>query len=298
MKYEVGRKVSLDDLASLIAAARSRDGHPPLGEHKWLDLEAVKDGFLNVVAADGGAVVGYAHASRHASGWGLEIVVHPDYRNDTVERELVRRALDAVAQHGGGTVHFWVFKPGNVHDELAGELGLRKGRDLLHVCVGLPVDYSAPLPPGVRLRPFEPERDADAWLEVNNRAFAGHPEQGAWDRPMLERRMREAWFDPDDFLVATDDAGIAGFNWTKLHPERKEGEIYVIGVDPDRKASGLGKALLVAGLEHMAKRGMQTCCLYVDEANESARSMYTKFGFDEDHRDRAYVTDVPAKHDG
>ena len=92
--------------------------------------------------------------------------------------------------------------------------------------------------------------------------------------------------------MATDDAGIAGFNWTKLHPDRGESEIYVVGVDPDRKAAGLGKALLVAGLEHMASKGMHTCCLYVDEANEAALAMYEKFGFTEDHRDREYAIDV------
>jgi mycothiol synthase len=149
-----------------------------------------------------------------------------------------------------------------------------------------------PLPPGVSVRAFEPGRDEDAWIDVNNRAFEGHPEQGGWDRETLEHRMKEPWFDPDDFLIATDDAGIAGFNWTKLHHDKAEGEIYVIGVDPGRKAGGLGKALLVAGLDHMARKGMHTCCLYVDEANEHALAMYTKLGFQEEHRDRAYVADV------
>jgi mycothiol synthase len=209
-----------------------------------------------------------------------------------VLEDLVRRALEAAADEGGGHVHYWVFRPDAADDALAAKLGMRKGRDLLHVCVDLPVDDGVALPPGMRLRAFRPGHDEDAWLAVNNRAFAGHPEQGDWDADTLHRRMNEPWFDAGDFLIAADDAGIAGFNWTKLRRDRGEGEIYVIGVDPDRKLSGLGKALLLAGLEHMAEQGMRTCCLYVDEANDTALALYKRFGFREDHRDRAYAIDV------
>ena len=53
---------------------------------------------------------------------------------------------------------------------------------------------SRPLPTGlaveVATRHFVPGRDEDAFLDVNNRAFAGHPEQGAWTIELL--RQREA----------------------------------------------------------------------------------------------------------
>ena len=52
---------------------------------------------------------------------------------------------------------------------------------------------------------------------MNNRAFAGHPEQGGWPEPTLARRMAEPWFDPTLFLLAFDAEGLAGFNWLK-HP--------------------------------------------------------------------------------
>jgi mycothiol synthase len=300
MELQVIRKVDpdqLDDLRHLLDAAKDHDHHSALGEHKWLDLvHGGRPGFAGVVASDGDKAIGYAHISGHAvsnaAHWGLEIVVHPQHRDRGVERALVERALEVVKEAGGGHLHLWVFQPGAVHDELASALGLQRGRDLLHMRIDLPISTEPNLPSGIRIRAFEPGRDDAAWLELNNRAFLHHPEQGAWDAETFERRMQQPWFDAQDLLLAVDDAGLAGSNWTKLDHDEKVGEIYVIAVDPSRHGSGLGKALSIAGLRHMADRGMRHGSLYVDSDNAKALAMYRKIGFDEHHADRAYVIDV------
>ena len=289
----------LERLKHLFDDVREHDHHEALGEHKWLDLvHGGRERFAGVIANENGHEhpVGYAHVSRHPkpdqAQWGLEIVVHPEHRGVGVEVELVSEALRLVAEGGGGHVHWWVFQPSEIHEGIAHRLGLKKGRDLLHMRVALPVSEKPVLPEGIRLRAFEPGRDEQAWLDLNNEAFHHHPEQGAWDLDTLERRMREDWFDADDFLLAEDQAGLAGSNWTKLDNERAVGEIYVIAVDPRHQGSGLGRALSLAGLEHMAQRGMRRGTLYVDASNEPALGMYRRIGFDVHHVDRAYVTDI------
>jgi mycothiol synthase len=67
------------------------------------------------------------------------------------------------------------------------------------------------------------------------------------------------------------------------------GEIYVIGVDPDAFGRRLGGALTVAGLDHLASRGLTVGMLYVDESNEPARKLYARLGFELHHRDRVYT---------
>lgn len=301
MELETIREIGPDQLASLeklFAAAHAHDGHEPLGEHKWLDLvHGGREGFGGVVANEEGHThpVGYAHLSRHPgehAQWGLEVVVHPEHRGIGVEAALVERALDLARDEGRGHLHMWVFQPSEIHDGIAHRFGLHRGRKLLHMRVGLPVGDDATVPDGVTLRPFEPGRDEDGWLEVNNDAFHHHPEQGAWDEATLQRRMSNPWFDPEDLLLATDDEGLAGFNWTKLDHDTKVGEIYVIAVHPTRQGTGLGKMLTIAGLEHMHDRGMHTGSLYVDADNEAAVRMYTKLGFEVHHTDRAYVIDL------
>ena len=184
-------------------------------------------------------------------------------------------------------MHWWVFDPTADDDELAGRLGLTLGRELLQMRRALPTD----LPYTVATRPFVPGVDEAAWVEVNNRAFADHPEQGGWTVDTLRRREGESWFDPEGFLLHERDGRLAGFCWTKLHLDGDPplGEIYVIGVDPDFQGLGLGRQLTLAGLDSIARRGVDIGMLYVDAANTAALALYERLGFTVHRTDRAYT---------
>ena len=278
------------------------DGHPSLGEAVWRDLdEPLEPVSAGVLATDEGRPVGFAYVYRSDSfsppHWAAGMVVHPDVRGSTgVEVALLERAVEHVAAAGGGLVVLWVFEPDQRDDEAAARAGFRHQRDLLQERVALPLGEEPAWPPGVEVRSFVPGQDDRAWLTVNNRAFADHPEQGGWVEATLERRMAEPWFDPKGFLLAFDADGLAGFCWTKVHPatdvDPELGEIFVIGVDPSRQGSGLGRALVVAGLAHLADRGIRTGMLFVDGDNEAALRLYESLGFTIHRRDRAYEHEV------
>jgi mycothiol synthase len=327
IKVRVLQDISQADLAEvrdLLAAVEAADDHPALGEHKWLDLVSGRRSFAGIVAEDPPHPhpVGYAHLSCNAGGaggaeagagagdaggdgpaartWGLEVVVDPEHRGVGVEVALVDAALEAAAGAGGGRLHFWVFRPTEIHDALAHRLGFSRGRELLQMRRPLPHPEAPRWPSGVRVRRFVPGQDEDAWLEVNNRAFADHPEQGGWDREAVRQREAEPWFDPAGFLLAEDAGGLAGFCWTKVHeagtrgasPGGELGEIYSIAVDPSRQGTGLGRALVLGGLAHLAERGVPTGMLYVDASNEAAVRLYRNLGFEVHHVDRAYLAEV------
>jgi mycothiol synthase len=282
-------------IQDLLDAATAHDHHNALGEHKWLDLvRAGRRSVLGIVARQPGHehTVGYAHLSRNDSDWGLEVVVHPEHRSIGIELDLASRALDLIARHGGGHVRLWVFQPSEMHEALAHRLGFTRGRELYQMRRPQDEVPEPRWPEGTHLRTFRPGSDEQTWLDVNNRAFSRHPEQGRWDLETLQRRMQEDWFDPAGFLVADDANGMAGFCWTKVHAATGVGEIYVIGVDPDREGSGLGKALIMAGMRHLASVGAPQVMLYVDADNERAVALYRWLGFEVDHTDRAYLTDV------
>ncbi len=311
IKVRVVGDISEADLAEvrdLLDTVGRFDDHQALGEHKWLDLvHGGRPRFTGFIAEDPPHPhpVGYAHLSAEGSAaspgppgagplvalWGLEVVVDPEHRGIGVEVALVEAALEHAAEQGGGTVHFWVFRPTQIHDALAHRMGFSRGRELLQMRRPLPHPEAPLWPPGTVVRRFVPGRDEDAWLAVNNRAFEGHVEQGGWDRSILAQRQSEPWFDPSGFLLAERGGELAGFCWTKVHPNGL-GEIYVIAVDPGAQGTGLGKALVLGGLANLAERGVTTGMLYVDAANEGAVGLYRHLGFEVHHVDRAYVAEL------
>ncbi len=284
-------------VSDLIAAATTADEHRPLGEHKWLDLvHGGRKGMVGLVAREPGHAhaVGYAQISKGSSSWGIELVIHPHHRDGSMgmHRQLLAAALDEIAVAGGGHVHLWLPKPTEQDDAAAVACGLSPGRELLQLRRPLPLaGRREPL----NLRAFEVGKDEQDWLELNNAAFAWHPEQGGWDIDTFRAREAEEWFDPAGFLLWEKEERLIGFCWTKVHTESEPalGEIYVVAVDPSQQGTGAGRRLVEAGLDYLAKKGLTEAMLYVDADNHRARRLYADLGFVLDHIDRAYVGDVP-----
>src|SRR5690606_20200455 len=186
-----------------------------------------------------------------AAGAAAEVAAHPRQRRRAIGRALLGAAI-AGAERSDPRGRLRVSAPGDhpAAATLARRLGFSRTRVLYQL--RRPLDDPLPAPSlaaGVRLRTFRPGADETAWLKLNARAFADHPEQGRWTADDLRLRMAEPWFDPAGFLLAErePDGRLLGFHWTKVHGEKTGpadghqhapiGEVYVLGVDPD--AQGL-----------------------------------------------------------
>jgi mycothiol synthase len=284
----------VERIRTLADEVETATGVVPFGDDAWTGMHAARGRDRGLLVGDGDA---YAHlAHHHAAEWSLELAQRPG--TPDVRAQLLKAALEIIGREGGGHVTFWAHGATAADDELALGAGFSQERELLQMRVGLPLSDPVRWPDGVSVRTFVPGQDEAAWVAVNNRAFAGHPEQGAWTVAMLEQREQEPWFDPDGLLLAFDTDGLAGSCWTKVHPPQPPrepdalGEIYVIGADPSRHGRGLGRALTTAGLASLANRGITVGMLFVDAANDAAVGLYRALGFTTVRTDRAYGVEV------
>jgi len=275
----------------LAAAAATADSVAPLSEHALLHVrydaagpgtDPVPGRDLVLTVAD--EIAGYAyldspgHPDLDVSG---ELVIHPLHRGHGLGLALVR---ELIAQAGGHRVRLWAHGDLPAAARLARAAGFDRFRALWQMRRSLSDPLEEPrLPAGTTLRTFRPGRDEPQWLSLNGRAFAKHPEQGAWTRHDLELREQEPWFDPAGFFIAERGGVMTGFHWTKVpgpaEADQGIGEVYVVGVDPGEGGTGLGRALTLAGLHYLRDRGLAEAMLYVDEDNVPAIRMYEGLGF-------------------
>ena len=303
---------TLDDaeasaVRALVARAQHVDGAAALIENALLRLRADDGCARHVLAHDGAGVgadlVAYAHLdlSEARARVAAECVVDPRHRRAGWGSAVVARALLEV---DGAPVLLWSHGDHPGAARMAGRLGFARVRDLWRMVrpLGAAGGAAAPplpamqLPDGIAVRTYEPGRDERVWLDLNARAFADHPEQGAMDAGDLAQRTGSEWFDPAGFFLAERAGRLVGFHWTKVHAgeaaEPAVGEVYVVGVDPAEQGSGLGSALTLVGLHHLAGLGLGSVLLYVEADNAPALRVYARLGF------RHAATDTQYRHPG
>ncbi|MGH3359697.1 MAG: mycothiol synthase [Nocardioidaceae bacterium] len=278
---------AIDDL---VRRSTEADGVSPLNEEAGLRLhDPYAKHVLHVRATNGDRLVGYAIAALGDAGAPvvLECVVDPAHRRRGVGAHIVRTVIGGV---GASDVHAWAHGDLPGAAELADNTGFERIRVLLRLRTHLVEPLAeAPTPDGITIRTFRPGADDAAWLELNARAFADHPEQGSMTQRDLDARTASAWFDPAGFFLAERNGDLVGFHWTKVpDPYEPVGEVFVVGVDPSAQGAGLGLTLTRRGLVHLQQQGVRTVELYVEGDNAPALKVYRRLGFDEAARDVMY----------
>jgi GNAT superfamily N-acetyltransferase len=94
-----------------------------------------------------------------------------------------------------------------------------------------------------------------------------------WDQLVVEHAP------PNSLLVAIDDAGdLAGF--TAVHA--REGEMFLLFVDPRYAGRGVGRQLLEAAHDALRAAGCRESFLYTHEQNHRALAVYEAAGYRRD----------------
>ena len=123
--------------------------------------------------------------------------------------------------------------------------------------------------------------------DLQNKAFAGSwgfapnvPEE-------LRYRLRMSGSRHEDALILEVDGKPSAYCWTKIQNQGGQraqggqpvGLIWMIGVDPEMRGLGLGRAMLLASVDYLSRQGAESVELDVYADNAPAVGLYEATGF-------------------
>lgn len=296
MQVRPCRDADSADVLALINAAAAADGTPRMtgpilsdllrrapGSHSMAQSALVTDQNGAPLGFGWWAVGGSRGQTIRFEGW-----VHPRHRRRGVGTALLV-AAEAYArdQIGGGAriaARGYADIPGLLPlFQLRGFEVIRRFLRMEVTLVGHTAcsEAWADPPPGIILDRFRPE-DLEALVEADNAIFANHwgavPRTvAAWRREMIEARPH----DPELWIIArTADGAIVAE--CLCHASRDgapdDGWISIVGVRPEWRGRGLGRAVLCKGLAVLQAAGYRTAGLHVDAENVAAIGLYHGVG--------------------
>jgi len=120
--------------------------------------------------------------------------------------------------------------------------------------------------------------DIPAILEIERSLFSD-----PWD----ERLFEEALASGNKAIIVSEESGIVN-GYAVFEHILDEGHITDLAVAKDQQRQGIASALVDSVLEEADKLGSSKIFLEVRENNEAARKLYSKLGFREMGRRKAY----------
>jgi mycothiol synthase len=260
-----------------------------------------------VIAEVGGTPVAYATFFSGPLQDGSQLcsmqgAVMPDWRRQGLGRALLH--------HTEGLARAWAsqqvapnpsFYQGVVSDKAVGTIALFEQEGYLPVRhfyemvrPHLEEIPEARLPPGVEVRPVQPEHYRQIWEAVQEN-FAG-----LWGRPIPSNDAYEKWlanpfFQPSLWRVAWAGDQVVGHVLSFIIADENEargwlrGYTEIIGVRSGWRRQGLATALLCQSLHAIKAEGMTEATLGVDTDNaHRALQLYEHCGFVAGQRETAY----------
>lgn len=155
-------------------------------------------------------------------------------------------------------------------------------------------------PEDFTLRQVEGEQDAEAWVQMYNQTFIDHWNHHDATVKNFKHGLSQPNYKPElDLIAIAPDGTFAAFCECGIFPEenqrsgRNEGWIFGLGTRRGFRKQGLGRAMLLAGMQRLKAAGVEIAKLGVDTENPSgALRLYESVGFCQVHTNISFVKDV------
>ena len=246
-------------------------------EEEWRELDVERD---TRVVRDGGRIVAYGAVSERGEVWRVQGYVHPEARGRGIGRLMATSLEDDAASGGAQRIQNHALEADAAARELLESLGYTAVRVFREMRIELDVPPPAPeWPAGLRVVPFEPERDAREFHAAQQEAFAD-----SWD---YTPRDFEWWsnvhlaserFDPALWCVVRAGDEIAA-GTICMGDTYGGGFVAALFTRRPWRERGVGAALLRDAFRRLWERGEHTVGLGVDAASATgAFRLYERAG--------------------
>ncbi len=276
---------------AMVRARLQQPGHDPARD-RWVVTEP--DHPDRVIAH------GMVARSPEAPFAWLGVQVHPRWRrrglgSALLPRALARaRALGASYANTGTGAHLT-----GAHAFLT-KHGFRPRNTFVEMQILPEVPLADPVyPPGYTVRTYAEVNDLPTLLTAYNRGFIGHFEHHDETAEELAHWLTLPHIRPEGFFLAFGPAGDpAGICAAIANPDRSAargrptGYIDSLGVVPEHRRKGLGRALLLEGMRWLRANGQEVIELNAVGDNEMALPLYEGVGFAVVHRHLGYRYDL------
>ena len=246
-------------------------------EDEWSNLDLEQNAR---VVRDGERVVGYGVLQERGELWRAEGYVHPDAHGRGIGTLIATGLETEAARRGALRIQNSVFEADSAARGLLESLGYRSVRVFRELRIELDAPPPAPeWPDGLRVVPFDPERDALEFHAAHQEAFADHWEYTprdfeSWSRFNLESER----FDPTLWcVVRAGDEIAAGTICTG--DTYGGGWVHALFTRRAWRKRGVGAALLGDSFGRFWERGERSVGLGVDAASDTgAFRLYDRAG--------------------
>jgi GNAT superfamily N-acetyltransferase len=246
-------------------------------EEEWLELDLERD---TRVVRDGERIVGYGLVRERGELWRVEGYVHPDALGRGIGTLIATGLEDDAARGGARRVQNAVIEGDSAAATLLESLGYEAVRVFRELRVELEAPPPAPeWPDGLRVVPFDPERDARDFHAAHQEAFADHWDYTPRDFEWWSKvHLRSERFDPGLWCVVRDGDEIAA-GTISTGDTYGGGWVHTLFTRRPWRRRGVGSALLHDAFGRFWERGERSVGLGADTASETgAFRLYERAG--------------------
>ncbi len=232
---------------------------------------------------------------------------HPRVRGSDLEKQIVAwgegRMREVKQEHGVQQLNLQSSTRADQSQRIAllERCGFTPERYFFTMERSLSLPISEPqLPEGFTIRQIEGEKDTQAWVEMYNQTFIDHWGHYDFTVELANHYLRDPHYKPElDLIAVAPDGTFAGFCYCHINPEdnqrnqRNEGWITGLGTRRGFRKLGIGRAMLLTGIQRLKAAGVDRAKLGVDSQNpSSAGRLYESVGFHQVHTHIWFIKDV------